>query len=74
MLAIGLVYNMHYYSGAVFQIVATSRRKNRTAMEVLAAGGRYDDLVSVRDILLLIYSGTQEIFLMSKITLKGFQG
>ena len=46
-LAVGLVYNMHYYSGTVYQVAASIRRKNRTTLEVLAAGGRYDDLVSI---------------------------
>ena len=44
-LAPGLVYNAHHFSGVIFQVVANMQRKKKTVMEVLAAGGRYDHLV-----------------------------
>ena len=44
-LAPGLVYNVHHFSGVVFQVVANVQRKKKTVMDVLAAGGRYDHLV-----------------------------
>ena len=46
-LAPGLVYNAHHFSGVVFQVVANVQRKKKTVMEVLAAGGRYDHLVRI---------------------------
>ena len=45
----GLVYNYQRMSGALFQFVAekTGRRSNASGIDILAAGGRYDKLVSV---------------------------
>ena len=52
-LAPGLVYNAHHFSGVIFQVVANMQRKNKTVMEVLAAGGRYDHLVRTAVIFLV---------------------
>lgn len=45
-LALGLVYSIQQFSGAIFQIVADVRRKKKPTMDVLAAGGRYDNLLA----------------------------
>ena len=37
-----LAYNMHYYSGIMFQVVLDAQKK----FDVIAAGGRYDKLIS----------------------------
>ncbi|KAM4664527.1 eIF-2-alpha kinase GCN2 [Discoglossus pictus] len=42
----GLVYKMQQHSGIVFQFVAFIKRRQRTVPEILAAGGRYDHLIS----------------------------
>ncbi|XP_018086600.1 eIF-2-alpha kinase GCN2 isoform X2 [Xenopus laevis] len=42
----GLVYKMQQHSGIVFQFVAFIKRRQRTVPEILAAGGRYDHLLS----------------------------
>ncbi|XP_040188349.1 eIF-2-alpha kinase GCN2 isoform X1 [Rana temporaria] len=42
----GLVYKMQQHSGIVFQFVAFIKRRQRTIPEILAAGGRYDHLIS----------------------------
>ncbi|XP_022092964.1 eIF-2-alpha kinase GCN2-like isoform X2 [Acanthaster planci] len=45
---LSLVYNIHCFSGVIFQFVAESvHRKKKTAMDVLAAGGRYDHLIQL---------------------------
>ncbi|CAH1791711.1 unnamed protein product [Owenia fusiformis] len=45
-LSLGLVYNVHYYSGLVFEVSAqVVRKKRHVVLDVLAAGGRYDDLI-----------------------------
>lgn len=41
-----LAYNLRVYSGVVFQIVAENKRKRRHGgVDILAAGGRYDNLL-----------------------------
>ncbi|XP_053331392.1 eIF-2-alpha kinase GCN2 [Spea bombifrons] len=42
----GLVYKMQQHSGIVFQFVAYIKRRQRIVPEILAAGGRYDHLIS----------------------------
>ncbi|KAG9481098.1 hypothetical protein GDO78_010378 [Eleutherodactylus coqui] len=42
----GLVYKMQQHNGIVFQFVAFIKRRQRTVPEILAAGGRYDHLIS----------------------------
>ncbi|CAG9859480.1 unnamed protein product [Phyllotreta striolata] len=43
----GLVYNVQQYSGMIFQFVCELKKKHkRDSMEVLAAGGRYDSMIS----------------------------
>ncbi|XP_076353947.1 eukaryotic translation initiation factor 2 alpha kinase Gcn2 isoform X2 [Tachypleus tridentatus] len=43
-----LVYKINNFSGVLFQFVCQLKKKNRkSGMEVLAAGGRYDNLVSM---------------------------
>ncbi len=43
----GLVYNPgHFSSGLVFQLVRRKKTKHRGGYEVMAAGGRYDGLIS----------------------------
>lgn len=44
---LGLVYKVQQHSGIIFQFVAFIRRRQRAVPEILAAGGRYDLLVSV---------------------------
>ncbi|XP_033124847.1 eIF-2-alpha kinase GCN2-like [Anneissia japonica] len=45
-ISLSLVYNVHLYSGIMFQFVANLRRKKgKSGMDVLAAGGRYDKLI-----------------------------
>ncbi|KAI8514991.1 Eukaryotic translation initiation factor 2 alpha kinase 4 [Branchiostoma belcheri] len=47
--SLGLVYNVHHFCGLVFQFMAetaSSKTKKRVGMDVLAAGGRYDKLIS----------------------------
>ena len=41
----GLVYNISQFSGIVFQVVAEHKRK-KIGLEVLAAGGRFDDMIA----------------------------
>lgn len=43
---LGLVYKVQHHRGVVFQFVAFVRRRKRTVVEIMAAGGRYDHLVS----------------------------
>ena len=44
----GLVYNIQYMSGALFQFVAEKKRKAKaSSIDILAAGGRYDKLISI---------------------------
>ena len=46
-ITLSLVYNIQCFSGMIFQFVAEPvHRKKKSAMDVLAAGGRYDKLVS----------------------------
>ncbi|XP_047466536.1 eIF-2-alpha kinase GCN2 [Mugil cephalus] len=42
----GLVYKVQHHSGVIFQFVAFVRRRKRTVPEIVAAGGRYDHLIS----------------------------
>jgi histidyl-tRNA synthetase len=42
------VYNIQYMSGALFQFVAERKRKAKaSSIDILAAGGRYDKLISI---------------------------
>ncbi|XP_017783992.1 PREDICTED: eIF-2-alpha kinase GCN2 [Nicrophorus vespilloides] len=43
--SLGLVYNVQQYSGMMFQLVCEVRKKKKIAMDVLAAGGRYDNMI-----------------------------
>ena len=48
---LSLVYNIHCFSGVIFQFVAESvHRKKKATMDVLAAGGRYDHMVILRGV------------------------
>uniref|UniRef100_A0A8C5Q8M5 eIF-2-alpha kinase GCN2 n=1 Tax=Leptobrachium leishanense TaxID=445787 RepID=A0A8C5Q8M5_9ANUR len=42
----GLVYKMQQHSGIIFQFIAFIKRRQRIVPEILAAGGRYDHLIS----------------------------
>ncbi|XP_075470288.1 eIF-2-alpha kinase GCN2 isoform X3 [Ascaphus truei] len=42
----GLVYKMQQHSGVVFQFIAFIKRRQRMVRDILAAGGRYDQLIS----------------------------
>ncbi|XP_051868966.1 LOW QUALITY PROTEIN: eIF-2-alpha kinase GCN2-like [Pristis pectinata] len=42
---LGLVYKVHQYSGIIFQFVAFVNRRHRVVPDILAAGGRYDNLI-----------------------------
>ncbi|KAK3093827.1 hypothetical protein FSP39_020697, partial [Pinctada imbricata] len=42
---LGLVYNPQHYSGLMFQVLSDSKKKKRFTADLLAAGGRYDNLV-----------------------------
>ncbi|KAM8920871.1 eIF-2-alpha kinase GCN2 [Pelodytes ibericus] len=42
----GLVYKMQQHNGIVFQFVAFIKRRQRIVPDILAAGGRYDHLIS----------------------------
>ena len=44
-LAPGLLYSWAHFRGVVFQVAMQTRKKKRIQMDVLAAGGRYDQLV-----------------------------
>jgi len=46
MLAIGLLSNIAHFSGIMFQVIYNVKRKNRAVVDVLAAGGRYDTLLT----------------------------
>lgn len=42
-----MVYNFQHFSGLIFQFVAANKRKRkRGGVDILAAGGRYDKLIS----------------------------
>ncbi|XP_074662114.1 eIF-2-alpha kinase GCN2-like [Tubulanus polymorphus] len=44
---LGLLYNYNLYSGPIFQVVSQiTGRKRKGMLDVLAAGGRYDSLIS----------------------------
>ncbi|XP_031435954.1 eIF-2-alpha kinase GCN2 [Clupea harengus] len=43
---LGLVYKIQHHRGVIFQFVAFVRKRRRTVPDVLAAGGRYDHLIS----------------------------
>jgi len=45
-LAIGLLSNITHFSGIMFQVIYSMKRKNRITVDVLAAGGRYDTLLT----------------------------
>ncbi|XP_072896472.1 eIF-2-alpha kinase GCN2 isoform X3 [Hemitrygon akajei] len=42
---LGLVYKVHLYSGIIFQFVAFVNRRQHLVPDILAAGGRYDNLI-----------------------------
>ncbi|XP_069049406.1 eIF-2-alpha kinase GCN2 isoform X1 [Lepisosteus oculatus] len=42
----GLVYKVQHHRGVIFQFVAFIRRKRRNVPDIVAAGGRYDHLIS----------------------------
>lgn len=44
---LGLVYKMQLHNGIIFQFIAYVKRRQRIVTEILAAGGRYDHLVSI---------------------------
>ncbi|XP_048732268.2 eIF-2-alpha kinase GCN2-like [Ostrea edulis] len=43
--SLGFVYNMQQFSGMIFQVMADSKKKKHHHPDVLAAGGRYDNLI-----------------------------
>ncbi|XP_055957482.1 eIF-2-alpha kinase GCN2-like isoform X1 [Patella vulgata] len=43
---VGLIYNPLQYSGIIFQLMYEHRKKKRLVTDVLAAGGRYDQLIN----------------------------
>ena len=45
-LAIGMLSNVIHFSGIMFQVIYSVKRKNRATVDVLAAGGRYDTLLT----------------------------
>jgi histidyl-tRNA synthetase len=48
--SVGLLYNLHHYSGVLFQVSyhkPHKKHKHQLVPEVLASGGRYDKLVCV---------------------------
>ena len=47
LVSLGWIYNLQQYSGLLFQVCIDITRKKKTVSEVFAAGGRYDDLVSL---------------------------
>ncbi|XP_023370051.1 eIF-2-alpha kinase GCN2 isoform X2 [Otolemur garnettii] len=53
---LGLVYKVQQHSGIIFQFVAFIRRRQRAVPEILAAGGRYDLLVTISSCDLLVVS------------------
>ncbi|CAL8286275.1 unnamed protein product [Lota lota] len=42
---LGLVYKVQHHSGVIFQFVAFIRKRKRMVADIVAAGGRYDQLV-----------------------------
>lgn len=44
--SLGFLYNVHQYSGVIFQVMCDHRKKNRIIPDVLAVGGRYNNLIS----------------------------
>ncbi|KAL2098648.1 hypothetical protein ACEWY4_005128 [Coilia grayii] len=46
MVNLGLVYKIQHHRGIMFQFVAFIRKRRRTVPDILAAGGRYDHLIS----------------------------
>lgn len=42
---LGFVHNLHQFSGVIFQVSAEIMKKKKTSNEVIAGGGRYDDLI-----------------------------
>ena len=45
--SLGFLYNVHQYSGVIFQVMCDHRKKNRIIPDVLAVGGRYNNLVTI---------------------------
>lgn len=48
---LGLVYKVQYHSGVIFQFVAFIRKRKRTVPDIVAAGGRYDHLVGLLQVI-----------------------
>lgn len=47
---LGLVYKVQHHCGVIFQFVAFVRKRKRTVPDIVAAGGRYDHLVSFQGV------------------------
>ncbi|ETE69773.1 Eukaryotic translation initiation factor 2-alpha kinase 4, partial [Ophiophagus hannah] len=43
---LGLVYKIQQHNGIIFQFIAYIKRRQRTVTDILAAGGRYDHMIS----------------------------
>lgn len=41
-----VISNFHYYSGVMFQVVWDNKNKKRLEKDIIAAGGRYDNLIA----------------------------
>ena len=46
LVTLGFIYNPQQYSGVIFQVMFDTKKKKRNTADLLAAGGRYDDLVN----------------------------
>lgn len=44
-IAPSVIANFHHYSGLIFQVVLERKNKNRSERDVVAVGGRYDNLI-----------------------------
>ncbi|XP_061166164.1 eIF-2-alpha kinase GCN2-like [Saccostrea echinata] len=44
-MSLGFVYNTHQFSGMIFQVMVDSKMKKHHSPDILAAGGRYDNLI-----------------------------
>ncbi|KAM9356242.1 eIF-2-alpha kinase GCN2 isoform 2-T2 [Pholidichthys leucotaenia] len=42
---LGLVYKVQHHSGIIFQFAAFIKKRKRTVVDIVAAGGRYDHLI-----------------------------
>uniref|UniRef100_A0A8C9V9M8 non-specific serine/threonine protein kinase n=1 Tax=Scleropages formosus TaxID=113540 RepID=A0A8C9V9M8_SCLFO len=43
---LGLIYKVQHHCGVIFQFVAFVHRRRRTVADIIAAGGRYDHLIT----------------------------